>query len=192
VRSICSAHGSDGGAPKTARQVVVHQPGGLHEGVDDRCSNEVEATLFQIPRDRIGEFGSCWEILSRSCPPFHRLAAHPRPDVCPRRRARCEPPTRPSTGCARSLGSRAGLQRRAVHSEPRPLDRIRRKPPDTPRAFSGSSATKVQPGHHRATAFRTSADRRGSERPTRRRGRPPEAGATLPKNSVLEDATGDS
>src|SRR5687768_11135957 len=47
----CSAHERDGVAPKTSRQVVVHQPRRLHEGVDNRRSDEVEAAFFQIARD---------------------------------------------------------------------------------------------------------------------------------------------
>ena len=49
---------TDHGIPKAPHEVVVHQPGRLHQGIADRRADECEASAFQVFAERIGMFGA--------------------------------------------------------------------------------------------------------------------------------------
>src|SRR5882672_10079672 len=67
---LLTASAPDLSMPKTASQVIVDHPGGLHEGVADGGPDKVEATAFQILAHRDGFGGLCRNILA--VPPLVR------------------------------------------------------------------------------------------------------------------------
>jgi hypothetical protein len=44
--------------PEAARQVVIHQTGGLHERVTDGAAHEFEAALFQVLAHGVGDLSA--------------------------------------------------------------------------------------------------------------------------------------
>jgi hypothetical protein len=67
--------------PIAMHQVIVHQSGGLHVGVDDRAPHEFEPALFEILAQRVGFFACGGELIHSSPTIDLGLAADEAPDV---------------------------------------------------------------------------------------------------------------
>ena len=52
--------------PLACHQMIVHQPGGLHEGIADRGADKTETAFFEIRAHGIRFLGSGWYLLQRS------------------------------------------------------------------------------------------------------------------------------
>src|SRR6266567_1602026 len=76
-----AASAPDLSMPKTASQVIVDHPGGLHEGVADGGPDKVEAAAFQILAHRDGFGGLCRNILAVPPPVRDRTPADKLPNI---------------------------------------------------------------------------------------------------------------
>ena len=81
-------------AAEAANQVIVDQPAGLHERVDDRRAHEAEATLFQLARQSVRQRRARQNVGASPAGPTNR-AAHPR---IARSRRRTSPRPQPAPG----------------------------------------------------------------------------------------------
>ncbi len=66
-------------------QVIVHQPCGLHVGVDDRAPHELEAALLEVLAERVGFLARGGELIHPLPAIDLGLAVHETPDVIRKR-----------------------------------------------------------------------------------------------------------
>ena len=170
------ASGADG--DEATVEVVVDEPGRLHERVHGRRADEAEAAPLAAPSR------------ARSTPPSRPAArrsaigrravrggaklqtSSERPPVELERRDRVADRRLDLAAMADDPRvARAAARRRARRTRRPARSRTPRTPRGTPRACAGSSATRARPGTPPARAARTARRRRAARSPTRRRGR---------------------
>ena len=160
-----------------AVEVVVDEPGRLHERVHGRRPDEAEAAPLEILRERARlrrqgrHLGAAREPRR---PGWRRVAPEELGETAGQLESRHRVADRrlDLAAVADDPGvARATARHRPRRSRPHARSRTRRRPSGSPRACAGSSATRARPGTPRARAARTARRHRAARSPTRRRGR---------------------